>query len=56
MALICINDSNRIRLLYEEGENAFGAVYFWKKVINNNYRCDRSKLKAIESKKIGVTN
>jgi len=34
-------------MLIRRKENAFNTVYFRKKAIENNYRCDRPKLKAI---------
>ena len=59
MALICISASNRIRrnAYYTKKEKMLLEEFISaKKAIKNNYRCIRFKLKAIESKKTGMTN
>ena len=51
MALICISASNRIRhnTYYMKKERMLLAQFMSeKKAIENNYRCDRFKLKAIK--------
>jgi len=45
-----------IMLIIRRRRKCFWCSLFPKKATeNNNYRCDRSKLKTVESKKIGVT-
>ena len=58
MALICISASSQIRhnaYYAKKKKMLLAQVISEKKAIKNNYRCDRSKLKAIDSKKTGVT-